>query len=143
MKAMCDSKMMGVQELLDGVIDELLFEQDDSEGVMNVEMYLDGKHYFYRFTEYDDNDTVGISLIRDKETIDAMYEDLDNLHYMGFSLEEEKFMSLVTKLRQENKHEYSKFMTKGQMLNIRWDLMTYLTNANIDVYYTQGLVVIH
>ena len=72
-----------------------------------------------------------------------MYEDLDNLHYMGFSLEEEKFMSLVTKLRQENKHEYSKFMTKGQMLNIRWDLMTYLTNANIDVYYTQGLVVIH
>lgn len=143
MKAMYDSKMMGVQELLDGVIDELLFEQDDSEGVMNVEMYLDGKHYFYRFTEYDDNDTVGISLIRDKETIDAMYEDLDNLHYMGFSLEEEKFMSLVTKLRQENKHEYSKFMTKGQMLNIRWDLMTYLTNANIDVYYTQGLVVIH
>ena len=143
MKAMYDSKMMGVQELLDGVIDELLFEQDDSEGVMNVEMYLDGKHYFYRFTEYDDNDTVGISLIRDKETIDAMYEDLDNLHYMGFSLEEEKFMSLVTKLKYENKHEYSKFMTKGQMLNIRWDLMTYLTNANIDVYYTQGLVVIH
>ena len=143
MKAMYDSKMMGVQELLDGVIDELLFEQDDSEGVMNVEMYLDGKHKFYKFTEYDDNDTVGISLIRDKETIDAMYEDLDNLHYMGFSLEEEKFMSLVTNLRQENKHEYSKFMTKGQMLNIRWDLMTYLTNANIDVYYTQGLVVIH
>ena len=143
MKAMYDSKMMGVQELLDGVIDELLFEQDDSEGVMNVEMYLDGKHYFYRFTEYDDNDTVGISLIRDEETIDAMYEDLDNLHYMGFSLEEEKFMALVTKLRQENKRNFSKFMTKGQMLNIRWDLMTYLTNANIDVYYTQGLVVIH
>ena len=143
MKAMYDSKMMGVQELLDGVIDELLFEQDDSEGVMNVEMYLDGKHKFYKFTEYDDNDTVGISLIRDEETIDAMYEDLDNLHYMGLSLEEEKFMALVTKLRQENKHNFSKFMTKGQMLNIRWDLMKYMTEANIDVYYSKGLVVIH
>ena len=57
--------------------------------------------------------------------------------------EEEKFMALVAKLKYENKHEYSKFMTKGQMLNVRWDLMKYLTNANIDVYYTQGLVVIH
>lgn len=143
MKTMYDSEMMGVQELLDGVIDELLFEQDDSEGVMNVEMYLDGKHYFYKFTEYDDNDTVGISLIRDKETIDAMYEDLDNLHYMGLSLEEEKFMSLVTKLRQENKHNFSKFMTKKQMLDVRWDLMKYMTEVDIDVYYSKGLVVIH
>ena len=143
MKAMYDSEMMGVQELLDGVIDELLFEQDDSEGVMNVEMYLDGKHYFYKFTEYDDNDTVGISLIRDEETIDAMYEDLDNLHYMGLSLEEEKFMALVTKLRQENKHNFSKFMTKKQMLDVRWDLMKYMTEVDIDVYYSKGLVVIH
>lgn len=143
MKAMYDSEMMGVQELLDGVIDELLFEQDDSEGVMNAEMYLDGKHKFYKFTEYDDNDTVGISLIRDKETIDAMYEDLDNLHYMGLSLEEEKFMALVTKLKQENKHNFSKFMTKKQMLDVRWDLMKYMTGANIDVYYSKGLVVIH
>lgn len=143
MKAMYNSEMMGVQELLDGVIDELLFEQDDSEEVMNVEMYLDGKHYFYKFTEYDDNDTVGISLIRDKETIDAMYEDLDNLHYMGLSLEEEKFMALVTKLRQENKHNFSKFMTKKQMLDVRWDLMKYMTEVDIDVYYSKGLVVIH
>ena len=143
MKAMYNSDLMGVQELIDGVIDELLFEQDDSEGVMNVEMYLDGKHHFYRFTEYDDNDTVGISLITDEETIDAMYEDLDNSHYTGFTLEEEKFMALVAKLKLENKREYSKFMTKKQMLDIRWDLMKYLTNADLDVYYSRGLVVIH
>ncbi len=139
-----ESKMIKLACMLaSGQIEKIQLEEDDSEAITDVTMWLDGHHYFYRYTEdYEDN-TVVITMLKDAEEIDAMYEDLDNLHYMGLSLEEEKFMALVTKLRQENKHEYSKFMTKGQMLNIRWDLMTYMTEANIDVYYTQGLVVIH
>lgn len=139
-----ESKMIKLAGMLaGGQLEKIELEEDDSEAITDVTMWLDGHHYFYRLTEdYEDN-TVVITMLQDAEDIDAMYEDLDNLHYMGFSLEEEKFMSLVTKLRHENKHEYSKFMTKGQMLNVRWDLMKYLTNANMDVYYTQGLVVIH
>ena len=139
-----ESKMIKLAGMLaGGQIGKIQLDEDDSEAITDVTMWLDGHHYFYRLTEdYEDN-TVVITMLQDAEDIDAMYEDLDNLHYMGFSLEEEKFMSLVTKLKYENKHEYSKFMTKGQMLNVRWDLMKYLTNANMDVYYTQGLVVIH
>lgn len=139
-----ESKMIKLAGMLaGGQLEKIELEEDDSEAITDVTMWLDGHHYFYRLTEdYEDN-TVVITMLQDAEEIDAMYEDLDNLHYMGFTLEEEKFMILVAKLKHENKHEYSKFMTKGQMLNVRWDLMTYLTNANIDVYYTQGLVVIH
>ena len=139
-----ESKMIKLAGMLaSGQIEKIELEEDDSEAITDVTMWLEGHHFFYRLTEdYEDN-TVVITMLQDAEDIDAMYEDLDNLHYMGFSLEEEKFMSLVTKLKYENKHEYSKFMTKGQMLNVRWDLMKYLTNANMDVYYTQGLVVIH
>ena len=139
-----ESKMIKLAGMLaGGQLEKIQLDEDDSEAITDVTMWLDGHHYFYRYTEdYEDN-TVIITMERDEEKIDAMYEDLDNLHYMGFTLEEEKFMALVAKLKHENKHEYSKFMTKGQMLNVRWDLMTYLTNANIDVYYTQGLVVIH
>ena len=139
-----ESKMIKLAGMLaSGQIEKIQLDEDDSEAITDVTMWLDGHHYFYKYTEdYEDN-TVVITMLKDAEDIDAMYEDLDNLHYMGFSLEEEKFMSLVTKLRQENKHEYSKFMTKGQMLNIRWDLMKYMTEVNMDVYYTQGLVVIH
>ena len=139
-----ESKMIKLAGMLaGGQIEKIELEEDDSEAITDVTMWLDGHHYFYRLTEdYEDN-TVIITMERDAEEIDARYEDLDNLHYTGFTLEEEKFMVLVAKLKHENKHEYSKFMTKGQMLNVRWDLMKYLTNANIDVYYSQGLVVIH
>ena len=139
-----ESKMIKLAGMLaSGQLEKIELEEDDSEAITDVTMWLDGHHYFYRYTEdYEDN-TVVITMLKDAEDIDAMYEDLDNLHYMGFTLEEEKFIALVAKLKHENKHEYSKFMTKGQMLNVRWDLMTYMTEANIDVYYTQGLVVIH
>ena len=139
-----ESKMIKLAGMLaGGQIGKIQLDEDDSEAIADVTMWLDGHNYFYKYTEdYEDN-TVVITMLQDAEDIDAMYEDLDNLHYMGFSLEEEKFMALVAKLKYENKHEYSKFMTKGQMLNVRWDLMKYLTNANMDVYYTQGLVVIH
>lgn len=139
-----ESKMIKLAGMLaGGQLEKIELDEDDSEAITDVTMWLDGHHYFYRLTEdYEDN-TVVITMLQDAEDIDAMYEDLDNLHYMGLSLEEEKFMSLVTKLRQENKHEFSNFMTKWQMLNVRWDLMKYMTEANIDVYYTQGLVVIH
>ena len=139
-----ESKMIKLAGMLaSGQLEKIELEEDDSEAITDVTMWLDGHHYFYRYTEDLEDNTVVITMLQDAEDIDAMYEDLDNLHYMGFSLEEEKFMALVAKLKYENKHEYSKFMTKGQMLNVRWDLMKYLTNANIDVYYTQGLVVIH
>ena len=139
-----ESKMIKLAGMLaSGQIEKIQLDEDDSEAITDIIMWLEGHNYFYRLTEdYEDN-TVVITMLQDAEDIDAMYEDLDNLHYMGFSLEEEKFMALVAKLKYENKHEYSKFMTKGQMLNVRWDLMKYLTNANMDVYYTQGLVVIH
>lgn len=139
-----ESKMIKLAGMLvSGQLEKIELDEDDSEAITDVTMWLDGHNYFYRYTEdYEDN-TVVITMEQDAEEIDARYEDLDNLHHMGLSLEEEKFMSLVAKLRQENKHEYSKFMTKGQMLNVRWDLMKYMTEANIDVYYTQGLVVIH
>lgn len=139
-----ESKMIKLAGMLvSGQLEKIQLEEDDSEAITDVTMWLDGHHFFYRLTEdYEDN-TVIITMERDEETIDAMYEDLDNLHYMGLTLEEEKFMSLVTKLREERKHDYYCYMTKGQMLNVRWDLMKYMTEANIDVYYTQGLVVIH
>ena len=139
-----ESKMIKLAGMLaGGQLEKIQLDEDDSEAITDVTMWLDGHHYFYRLTEdYEDN-TVVITMLQDAEDIDAMYEDLDNLHYMGFSLEEEKFMALVAKLKYENKHEYSKFMTKGQMLNVRWDLMKYMTEANIDVYYSKGLVVIH
>ena len=139
-----ENKMIKLAGMLaSGQIEKIQLDEDDSEAITDIVMWLEGHHFFYKYTEdYEDN-TVVITMLQDAEDIDAMYEDLDNLHYMGFSLEEEKFMALVAKLKYENKHEYSKFMTKGQMLNVRWDLMKYMTEANMDVYYTQGLVVIH
>lgn len=140
-----ESKMIKYAQMLEsGQMEMLQLEEWDSESLMEVAMYLDSHHQFYKITEEEDEEVVVVTMVQDAEEKDCFYEDLNCLElFSELSREEEKLISLITKLREEHKHEHYCYMTKGQMLNIRWDLMKYMTEANIDVYYTQGLVVIH
>lgn len=140
-----ESKMIKYAQMLaSGQMEMLQLEEWDSESLMEVVMYLDSKHQFYKITEEEDEEVVVVTMVRDPEEVDCFYEDLNCLElFSELSREEEKLISIITKLREEHKHDYYCYMTKTQMLNIRFALIKYMTEANIDAYYTQGLVVIH
>ena len=140
-----ESKMIKYAQMLEsGQMEMLQLEEWDSEALMEVTMYLDGHHQFYKITEEEDEEVVVVTMVQDAEEKDCFYEDLNCLElFSELSREEEKLISLITKLREEHKHDYYCYMTKTQMLNIRFALIKYMTEANLTAYYTQGLVVIH
>lgn len=140
-----ESKMIKYAQMLEsGQMEMLQLEEWDSQSLMEVTMYLDSHHQFYKITEEEDEEVVVVTMVQDAEEKDCFYEDLNCLElFSELSREEEKLISLIAKLREEHKHNYYCYMTKTQMLNIRFALIKYMTEANLDAYYTQGLVVIH
>ena len=140
-----ESKMIKYAQMLEsGQMEMLQLEEWDSQSLMEVTMYLDSHHQFYKITEEEDEEVVVVTMVQDAEEKDCFYEDLNCLElFSELSREEELMLSLITRLREEHKHNYYCYMTKTQMLNIRFALIKYMTEANLTAYYTQGLVVVH
>lgn len=124
------------------------YEEDllDDERVLDATNYLDGKGIFYTLKDIKDKkygNGLELKLVKDKEEIDYLYEDLNcRIVLDGLNRDEEKFLN---KLDNMNVSTFHYFMTKEQIENVRWELIKYMIGDkfDFDVFYSEGLVVIN
>lgn len=153
MKNRLNNTLQEVELLMKGKVSSLRFynvhyEEDllDDERVLDAVNYLDGKGIFYTLKDVKNEkygDGLELKLVDDKEEIDCLYEDLDcRMTLDTINRDENRFFN---KLDRMNIDTFHYFMTKEQIENIRFDIVKYAVgdNFNFDVFYSEGLVVIH
>lgn len=153
MKNRLNNTLQEVELLMKGKVSSLRFynvhyEEDllNDERVLDATNYLDGKGIFYTLKDIKDKkygNGLELKLVKDKEEIDCLYEDLNcRLVFGGLNRDEEKFLN---KLDNMNVNTFHYFMTKEQIENIRFDVIAYILNGSnieLEVHYSDGYIML-
>lgn len=143
--------MESVKESLDLMINKEIGSvafyklQEDDIRITFTRMYLDGKGIVYRVNETKHKKYgkgIEIYIENDKEYLDATEEYLGLASSLGgITQAEDRLLKEIYNKKWQK--PYFHFATKEEMNLIRFDIIYYLTNAELEVRYDKGLIIIY